>query len=715
MVRNKDAAAAAPSSPAGRRRHPVGRRWDDIRWREAEQRFQAIWVAASDAMVLSDPAGLVLMANPAYGHLYGYPLDQMVGHDFALIYPAHAHAEARQGYAVLFASATPPSVVEATVRRMDGTLRRVEAHVSFLTRAGMRTAMLSTIRDVTDRQRAEAAVRAERDFSDAVVETVDSLIVVLDREGRIVRFNRACERVTGYTADEVRGRIARDLFVPPEEREGARAVAAVLHAGGLPVAYENHWLTRAGDRRLIAWSNAALRGLDGRVSHLIGTGIDITERARAEHLLRHHALHDALTGLPNRTLFGDRLEHAVRAATRDHAPLALLLLDLDHFKDINDALGHPVGDRLLREVAARLGTAIRAADTVARLGGDEFAVIVPGADASGAAHVARTLHQALTAPLVLDDHALHVAASIGGALFPTHGADTDTLLRHADAALYLAKRERRGYAVYDPAQDRDTLAHVTRTAALRAAIAQGALVLHYQPKVALASGQRRWVEALVRWPHPVEGLIPPDAFIPLAEETGLIDPLTRWVLAEALRQRRVWQQAGYDVTVEVNMSAVTLRDAAFPDTVAALLRTDDTPPARLRLELTESALMTDPGGAAALLDQLNALGVRSVIDDFGTGYSSLAYLTQLPVDELKIDRSFVRTMAAESASAAIVRATIGLAHSLGLTVVAEGVEDRATWDLLAQLGCDLAQGYYISRPLPAPELLTWLRTASPRV
>jgi len=440
--------------------------------------------------------------------------------------------------------------------------------------------------------------------------------------------------------------------------------------------------------------------------------LDITARARAEEALRRQALHDALTGLPNRTLLHDRLEQALCAAARDTGVVALLLFDLDRFKEVNDTLGHHAGDLLLQEVAARVRGALRASDTVARLGGDEFAVVLPGADAAAAVTATHTLLAVLAPPITLDGQALACTASIGIALAPTHGTDVATVLRRADVAMYVAKRAGGGYAVYDLAHDQHSPTRLTLETELRAALAAGALVLHYQPTVNVRSGRADRVEALVRWPHPQHGLIPPDQFIPLAEQTGLIVPLTYWVLETALRQCQAWERGGLRLGVAVNLSARALHDAQLPSTLAWLLRRYAVAPGALTLEITESALMIDPDQARVMLERLAALGVQLAIDDFGTGYSSLGYLKHLPVDEVKIDKSFVQSMShTVTKDSAIVRSIIELGHNLGLVVVAEGVEDHGAWERLRAAGCDVAQGYYMGRPVPAPDLERWMTTS----
>jgi diguanylate cyclase len=417
------------------------------------------------------------------------------------------------------------------------------------------------------------------------------------------------------------------------------------------------------------------------------------------------ALHDPVTELPNRILFVDRVQQALLGARRESTVVALLLLDLDRFKEVNDTLGHHQGDLLLAKVAARLRGLLRTTDSCARLGGDEFALCLPGlSGADGALAAARRLREALAEPFELGGISLAVEASIGVALFPEHGGDAETLIQHADVAMYLAKEAGADCELYASERDRSSPERLALVAALRDAIESDQLVLHYQPKLRPADGTVIGVEALVRWRHPQRGLIPPADFIPIAERTGLYRPLTHWVLGQALRQAAAWRAQGRVLSVAVNLSARSLLDPELPQTVAALLREHDVEPARLELEITETTLMADADRAQELLAALRELGVRISLDDFGVGYSSLAYLKHLPVDAIKIDRSFVLAMDEDAADAAVVRSTIALAHNLGLTAVAEGVECEAALRQLAELGCDLAQGFHMSRPLPVEEL-----------
>jgi diguanylate cyclase (GGDEF)-like protein len=430
------------------------------------------------------------------------------------------------------------------------------------------------------------------------------------------------------------------------------------------------------------------------------------ERRRAEQRIAYLAYHDALTELPNRSLLHDRLEQAARAAHRDSKPLALLVMDLDGFKEINDTLGHHAGDRVLQHVAARVRSTLREADTVARLGGDEFAIVLPSTDVDGAILAAQKVLQEIERPLVVEGRPLAVRASVGVACFPEHGASAEALLQKADVAMYLAKTDRQGIAVYAADRDRHTHRRLTLIAELRQALDARQFFVEYQPIVQLKTGIVVGLEALVRWNHPQHGRLLPGDFIELAEQTGLINPLTMIVLDTALAE---W--AGVDtvtpLTIAVNLSPRNLQDPELPQRIGDFLKAHRAEPSSLALEITENILLTDPTRSMDCLRRLHAMGVRLVIDDFGTGYSSLSYLRRLPVDQLKIDRSFVADLA-DGQDDVIVRSTIELAHNLGLSVVGEGVESAAIHDQLVRLGCDTGQGRFFADAAPAPQALAWI-------
>jgi diguanylate cyclase (GGDEF)-like protein/PAS domain S-box-containing protein len=441
---------------------------------------------------------------------------------------------------------------------------------------------------------------------------------------------------------------------------------------------------------------------------------DITDRTMAAEVLRRQALHDGLTGLPNRTLLHERVRSAIAAASRDGSTVALLVMDIDQFKEVNDALGHDQGDRLLIEMSRRLQRVLRDANTIARLGGDEFAVLVTGLtppkgdEEDGAVAVARAIRTALEQPFLLGGISLQTNASIGIATFPEHADTAEILSQRADVAMYAAKRTGSGVTVYAAEHDQSSVHRLALLGELRGAISDGELVLHYQPSLDLDTGEVHSAEALVRWQHPTHGLMPPGEFIELAEVSGLIQPMTRWIIEAALIQIRAWLDVGIEVKVGVNLSVRNLYERDLVPWVSDLLIEHGVDARLLKLEVTESELMDDPLLALEVLGKLKALGATTSIDDFGTGYSSLAYLKHLPIYELKIDQSFVGNRVNDRSDLTIVRSTIDLSHNLGLSVVAEGVEDGETLRLLAELGCDRAQGYFVSRPVASAVFTDWV-------
>jgi len=429
--------------------------------------------------------------------------------------------------------------------------------------------------------------------------------------------------------------------------------------------------------------------------------------AEREEQIRFQSTHDALTGLPNRVLFRDCLADAI-ARRRSGQLVAIIIMDLDRFKEVNDTLGHHFGDDLLREIGSRLTETLGDADTVARLGGDEYAVTFYAAGEQDAVEVAQRIKRMLETPFLLAGVSIEVAASMGIALCPLHATDAETLMKRADVAMYDAKESHAAFAIYAPGRDEHSLRRLAILSELRNAIAQNELALHYQPKIEVRGERGVHAEALVRWRHPVHGILRPDEFIPLAEQSGNIGMITKWVLHRAVADCGQWNAAGLDLTVAVNLSALDLFDAKLPAYIAGLLSEAKLSPSKLVLEITESAVMQDPAHALKILEELKRLGVSLAIDDYGTGYSSLAHLKRLPVDELKIDKSFVMNLGhAAPQDILIVRSTIDLGHNMGLKVIAEGVEDAEAWRILKELGCDMAQGYYVSKPLPLDEFRAW--------
>jgi diguanylate cyclase (GGDEF)-like protein len=467
--------------------------------------------------------------------------------------------------------------------------------------------------------------------------------------------------------------------------------------------------------------------IDRRGSHEVGAlqaafdtmsrALEEREQANRELVaeLQVQALNDSLTSLPNRMLFQDRLRQQIHVSSRQGSRFALFVMDLDRFKEVNDTFGHQTGDRLLVMVGQRLRSALRESDTVARFGGDEFALLIPTADSEARAiAVARKVLKAFETPFALDGFLLNVEGSIGITLFPEHGEDSQSLVKHADAAMYIAKRNKNGFAAYEPSEELESRDRLILMGEFRQAIERNELRLDYQPEVDPRTGEILALEALVRWRHPKRGPLAPDQFIPFAEQTGLIRPLTHWVIDKANSEVRSWQtRYGQPLAVAVNLSARDFQDPELPGFVEETLRRCDMPAERLKLEITETAVMADAQRSLGTLGILKEMGLKLSVDDFGTGYSSLSYLKRLPVDEIKIDRSFVVDIVADQGAAAIVRATIDLAHSLGRTVVAEGVEDEETMLQLASLGCDAVQGYYFTKPLGPEETRKLISVAPP--
>ena len=424
--------------------------------------------------------------------------------------------------------------------------------------------------------------------------------------------------------------------------------------------------------------------------------------------LEHQALHDELTGLSNRVLLMDRLQYAIQYAKREQHSLALLIMDLDRFKEVNDTLGHSVGDHLLKEVGSRLMANLRQVDTVARLGGDEFAILLTDANAEQAEAIAQKVTEAIEMEFNFDGFHLFIGSSIGIAVFPEHGTEAQSLIQRADVAMYVAKRSQLGFSFYKEEEDQYSIDRLALIGDLREAISNNNIELHYQPKFDIHSGKMLGVEALLRWEHPRFGLIPPDEIIPLAEQTGLVNPLFYWVAERALQQYEEWRAKGFDFSIAINLSVVNLQNNDLVDKMRHCLNEHQIPENRLILEITESAMMINPGHALDTLLQIHNMGVQLTIDDFGTGYSSLTYLKQMPVNEIKIDKSFVINMTKDEDDKIIVRSIIELAHNMGHSVIAEGVENEETWQLLKSMQCDAAQGFYKKMAVTADELEAWL-------
>ena len=565
---------------------------------------------------------------------------------------------------------------------------------------------------------AEGNARAD-DRLRAVYEAMACGVIVRTATGEITYANRAALRIYGVAdlaalgaADVGAAALAPDGSVLAE-RPSAQAMRTLEPVRDVIAGRRRP--AGAIQSRLI--DAVPIFDPDGRAREVVSSFIDITARLEAERALREQALHDPLTQLPNRTLLHDRCDHAIDVARRQSEPLALMLLDLDRFKDANDTFGHQFGDLLLRAVARRIAAAVRASDTVGRLGGDEFAVLLPNTNEAGALMAVAKLLKALEEPFDIDGQVLEVGASIGVALYPRHGDDGSTLLRRADIAMYTAKRGGTGSAVYnfEDAVATDAPQRLLVTAELRQAVENQELALLYQPIVDLTSGAVLQAEGLLRWRHPSRGLVMPDHFMPAVERSGLMRPVFAFALASALTQCRTWRSQGLEVHVAVNLSVRNLLDPGLVEVVSDAIERSGMPSAWLGLEVTESMLLVDPERSLKSLVGLREIGISLAIDDFGTGFSSLAYLQRLPVYAVKIDRSFIRGMSADPSSRAIIEATVDVAHRLGLKVVAEGVETQQAYDELREIGCDAAQGFLLAQPLPAAALAKWLTERGTRM
>lgn len=649
----------------------------------------------------------VLDWNPAAERMFGYTRDEVVDHNaYELIIPQDARDTVRE---VVRSMAALKQTVPGINSNITKSGRRIVCewyNTPLLDASGSVVGLMAMAVEVTERIRAEERMK----LWTKVLESSAEGIMISDAAGRIVTVNHAFTRITGFQPQEAVGQDITLARSDQHEPEFYEALWATLRADGH---WEGEiWSRRRNGEAYPQWiSITAVHNEQNEVTHYVGLFSDITERKKAEERIQHLAHYDALTNLPNRLLLAERFAQAAEHARAESGRLALLFLDLDRFKEVNDSFGHDTGDNLLRDVADRLRRCMRGSDTVARMGGDEFIVLLPGVNSGDdAVRVIRKFLNELHKPLNVHGHQFTVTASIGVTLYPGDGQDLGTLIKNADIAMYQAKASgRNAYRFFSPEMNLRILETLTMENNLRRALANEELVLHFQPQINMRSGRLVAMEALVRWQRPAMGLILPNEFIPLAEERGLIVPIGHWVLQSACAQNRRWQEQGYPpLPVTVNLSALQFQRPDFVDTVSQVLADAGLDPSYLELELTESIIMRSPDAAAEKLHQLRALGIRISIDDFGTGYSSLNYLRRFPLDKLKIDQSFVKDMIENASATNIVSAIIGLARSLRLEVVAEGVETAEQQTMLATLGCDEIQGYHFSPPVPADSAVQFL-------
>ncbi|HWJ95341.1 MAG TPA: EAL domain-containing protein [Telluria sp.] len=662
----------------------------------------AIELSPAVAVHSQDARGIVRYWNNASAELFGVPVGEALGKPFDSLVTHLDQQEFEDTLASIWRLGKPSPPRDWRVRLRDGSERWLYSSHFPVVRGGLEEQIFCMEMDITRRKELEAAL--ER--ASQVFENSRDAIVVVDREFKVVALNHAYVELSGFTQDDLIGHILPSLRLGVRDRTVDEQIWAEVNRHG-------HWegeiesVRSNGQRFPAEVAITAMSDVQRRLTSYMIAIEDITERKRNEEAARHQAEHDPLTGLPNRVLFLDRLHQALATARRQHNRFALMFLDLDRFKLINDTMGHAAGDDVLKEVALRLTHCVRGVDTVSRLGGDEFVVLL--ADIGGvdqAAHVASAVMQAVARPMRADGQDVSLSVSIGIAICPSDGSDQQTLLKHADVAMYHAKQQGRNeFRFFSPEMNAHVVERVLMENQLRRALARHEFELEYQPEVDISTGRTIGVEALIRWRHPERGVLLPQEFIQVAEESGLIVPIGEWVLGEACRQARAWRDEGFPVVVAVNLSNVQFIHNNLVHCVDEALERSGLEPQYLDLEITESIIMNGDAGTVRTVQSLRSRGINLTIDDFGTGYSSLSNLRRFPLSKLKIDRSFVDDITSAPADAAMIPAIIAVARSLKLRVIAEGVETVEQLRFLQQHGCDEYQGYYASMAQAGPNLI----------
>lgn len=694
--------------------------------KHAEERFRLMVEAAPNAMLIVNKEGAITLVNSQAEKLFGYSRHELLGKMIETLVPADVRAKHPRLRGNYFNA--PSARYMGAGRDLFGVTKSgkkipVEIGLNPIeTVEG--TLTLASIIDITERKRVEYLSRQEHTnlLRQSILDSIPFSVIAIDLKGDIIAANPAAARMLGYSRDEMVGKNAATLLhVADEINQHAARLSrelgievlpdhdAIIAKARLGMEDESEWtyLRKNGERIPVQLNITALHDDDGELSGYLKVAYDISDRKRTEAFILRMAHHDSLTGLPNRVLLMDRLEMAIKQARKNGELVGVLLLDLDHFKRVNDTLGHHVGDQLLIAMSNRLQRYLRDADTLARLGGDEFVIVLPEVVSQEAMQQAvdRIVSQ-IAQPIKVGEREMLVTPSVGGAVFPSDGNDAQTLLKNADAAMYSAKAAGRNNAQwFNEDMLRQNKEKLQLTSALKPALESDQFRLVYQPEICLKTGRIIGLETLIRWRHPTLGEIAPDKFISLAEETGLILPIGEWVLTKACSDVvRLNKEHGLNLEVAVNVSPRQLQQAGWIGQIRKALEASGMPGTSLELEITEGMLIQNPKESTDLLHEVRALGVRVVIDDFGTGYSSLSYLTRFPIDKLKIDRTFVRDLTVDTTDAAVVDAVIAMAHSLGLKVVAEGVETVEQLTYLKERNCDEAQGYYFSPAISAEEI-----------
>lgn len=698
----------------------------------SEARFRVISDASPLGIFVADAEGACIYTNAAYHRISGLSFEQTLGTQWTTaIYPEDRQQVLAEWRAA--AMGKEPFQTEYRFLRQDGNVVWTRVSSAPMLDGVQGLGRVKTVEDITERKadelklrRAEEALFEEKERAQVTLNSIGDAVLCTDLPGKVTYLNLVAETMTGWSREDAIGRPLAEVFriINGTTREVAAnpAQRAVAEDGTEELATDSVLIRRDGFETAIEDSSAPIHNRDGRVTGAVIVFHDVSETRFMALKMTHLAHHDFLTGLPNRLLLTERLTQAIGLARRHRKQVALLFLDLDHFKNINDSLGHAIGDLLLQSVAERLLTKVRATDTVCRQGGDEFVILLAEIEQTqDAAHVAETLIDAFARPHLIGEHELHVTLSIGISVFPDDGVsvdstiqNTDTVMQNADTAMYHAKTiGRNNYQFFRDEMNTRAVQRMFIENSLRRALKQDEFLLHYQPQIDLESGMIIGTEALVRWQDPEHGLIQPGQFVPIAEECGLIVPIGRWVLREACRQVQAWLAEGlHAVPVAVNVSALEFRHSNFAEGVALILKETGLPPSFLELELTESIFMHDTPSSASVLEALKAMGVKLAIDDFGTGYSSLSYLKRFPIDTLKIDQSFVHDIAINADGATIVGAVIGMGKNLQQRVIAEGVETQEQLAFLQTRQCVEGQGFLFSKPLLAADFARLLVTAA---